>query len=337
MTARRRPQIIIRRAYPEIFRCRGRIPARGFRPLRLVFFKKHIRCAKNRYQSLSVPPEREPFFLLTKEKSLNYNGIVKNRGAYPRKSEKAGDFMLGGKYIGVVAETIRRAYDEQTVVLNAVSSLIADTVEKRNNVFVFGCSHAGILAEEVFYRTGGLAVLNPIFYPDLMLNVRPVTLTSKTERTPGIGRKIAENARLKEGDLLVLHSVSGRNSVPVDMALKANELGVKTVCITNLAYSSSVTSRHPSGKRLFEVCDFVIDNKGVPGDAGIEMPGLPEKIGPTSTAVGAALINALVIDAVEIMLGRGFVPPVFMSANLDGGDEHNAKMMEEYKNNIFYM
>ncbi len=245
--------------------------------------------------------------------------------------------MTGGTYIGVVTETIRRAYETQTDTLNALSALIAGTVERRSNVFVFGCSHAGILAEEVFYRTGGLAVINPIFYPDLLLNTRPVTLTSKTERTPGVGRGIVENACLKAGDLLILHSVSGRNSVPVDMALAAKERGVNTACITNLAYSASVVSRHPSGKRLFEVCDLVIDNMGAPGDASVEIPGLPEKIGPTSTAVGAAIINAVVIDAVEIMLGHGFVPPVFMSANLDGGDEHNAKIMDTYKDNIFYM
>ena len=112
---------------------------------------------------------------------------------------------------------------------------------------------------------------------------------------------------------------------------------MKTVCITNLAYSNAVSSRHPSGKRLFEVCDIVIDNKGDVGDAAVQEDGLPEKIGPTSTVVGAALINAIVIDAVNRMIDDGVVPPVLMSANLDGGDEHNARIFEEYKENIFYM
>jgi uncharacterized phosphosugar-binding protein len=85
------------------------------------------------------------------------------------------------------------------------------------------------------------------------------------------------------------------------------------------------------------VCDIVIDNKGEAGDAAVTVDGLPEKIGPTSTAVGAALINALVIDAVNKMIQDGIVPPVLMSANLDGGDEHNAAIFEEYKDNIFYM
>ena len=243
----------------------------------------------------------------------------------------------GGKYIKTVSDAILKAYESQRETLRAASLRIAETVQKKRNVFVFGCSHAGIIAEEVFYRTGGLAVVNPIFFPGLTLNTRPVTMTGSLERLPGLGKVIFEKNHLSEGDLLILHSVSGRNSVPVDMALEASAHGVFTICLTNLEYSRAVTSRHPSGKRLFEVCDLVIDDLGPLGDAAISLDGLPEKIGPTSTAVGAALINAIMIDSVEIMISRGFVPPVLMSANLDGGDLHNAAIFEEYKDNIFYM
>ena len=245
--------------------------------------------------------------------------------------------MRGGDYIRIVTATTERAYAEQRDTLREASYAMAETVEKKKNVFVFGCSHAGILAEEVFYRTGGLAVINPIFFPAMMLNTRPITMTSALERVPGIGKIILEKNHVSEGDLLILHSVSGRNSVPVEMALEARAAGVRTVCITNLAYSNAVTSRHPSGKRLFEVCDIVIDDKGEVGDAAVSIDGLPEKTGPTSTAVGTALINAVIIDAINKMIEDGIVPPVLMSANLDGGDEHNARIFEEYKDNIFYM
>lgn len=245
--------------------------------------------------------------------------------------------MRGNDYINCVTECINKAWGTQQDTLNKVSDLLAEKIENKNNVFVFGCSHAGILAEEVFYRTGGLADINPIFFPGFMLNTRPITMTSQLERLPGLGKIILEQNHVSEGDLLILHSVSGRNTVPVDMALEAKRLGVTTVCITNISYSNAVTSRHPSGKRLFEVCDLVIDNCGDVGDAAITLDGLAEKIGPTSTAVGTALLNAIVIDAVEKMISDGIVPPVFMSANLNGGDEHNARIFEEYGDNIFYM
>jgi len=245
--------------------------------------------------------------------------------------------MNGKKYIDIVTDCIQKAYNTQEETIMTVADLMAKTIEAKKNVFVFGCSHAGILAEEVFYRTGGLAVINPIFFPGFMLNTRPITMTSALERTPDIGKIILSQNHVGEGDLLIIHSVSGRNTVPVEMAVEAKKMGVNTVCITNLDYSSQVTSRHPSGMRLFEVCDYVLDNCGEKGDAAITLDGLAEKIGPTSTAVGTALLNTVVIEAVEKMIADGIVPPVFMSANLDGGDAHNAKIFEEYKDNIFYM
>ena len=245
--------------------------------------------------------------------------------------------MHGDTYIGIVNDCIKTAWETQKETILKVSEEVADAIRDKKNVFVFGCSHAGILAEEVFYRTGGLAVINPIFFPGFMLNTRPITMTSQLERVKGIGKTLLEQNRVSKGDVLIIHSVSGRNTVPVEMALEAKKLGAYTACITNVAYSSAVSSRHESGKRLYEVCDFVIDNCGCVGDAAITLPGLAAKIGPTSTAVGAALINALVIEAVESLIASQVVPPVFMSANLDGGDEHNKKIFEEYKNNIFYM
>ena len=245
--------------------------------------------------------------------------------------------MNGKNYINIVTDCIQKAYNTQEETILTVAQLMAKTIEAKKNVFVFGCSHAGILAEEVFYRTGGLAVINPIFFPGFMLNTRPITMTSDLERISEVGRTILKQNHVQEGDLLIIHSVSGRNNAPVELAIEAGKVGINTVCITNLEYSSQVTSRHPSGKRLFEVCDYVIDNCGVKGDAAVTLEGLPEKIGPTSTAGGTALINAVVIEAVEQMIADGIVPPVFMSANLDGGDAHNAMIFEEYKNNIFYM
>ena len=245
--------------------------------------------------------------------------------------------MRGHDYINTVTECIDRAWSSQEAEISSVSRLIFETVKAKKNLFVFGCSHAGILAEEVFYRTGGLAIINPIMHPGFMLNTRPITKTSELERVSGIGASLVADNRISAGDLLIIHSVSGRNTVPVEMAIEAKRVGATVVCITNLEYSRAVTSRHPDGKRLFEVSDVVIDNCGTVGDAAIKLDGLEEKIGPTSTAVGTAILNAIVIEAVELMLADGITPPVFMSANIDGGDEHNARIFEEYKDNIFYM
>ena len=245
--------------------------------------------------------------------------------------------MKGSCYISIVNETIARAWNGQQEKISAAAEQIAETIKRKNNVFVFGCSHAGILSEEVFYRTGGLAVINPIFFPGFMLNTKPVTMTSRLERIQGVGKMILLENHLRKGDVLLIHSVSGRNTVPVEMAIEASKVGVYVIALTNMEYSSGVASRHPSGKKLYEVSDLVLDNCGVAGDAAIRLEGLEEAIGPTSTAVGTALVNGLMIEVVEKLIEDKIVPPVFLSANLDGGDEHNRKIFEEYKDNIFYM
>ncbi|MBQ7500682.1 MAG: SIS domain-containing protein [Clostridia bacterium] len=245
--------------------------------------------------------------------------------------------MKGSTYIENVKACIDRAWETQRDKIALASDLIVSATKKKNNIYFFGCSHAGIIAEEVFYRSGGMVTINPIMFPGFMLNTRPVTMTSKLERLPGLGKIIFDENKLVKGDILFIHSVSGRNAVPVELAEEAAAAGVQTVAITNLEYSKSVISRATSGRNLWEVCDIVIDNCGCAGDASVSLDGLPEKIGPTSTAVGAALVNALIIEAVEKLIAKGVVPPVFMSANIDGGTEHNAKILEEYKDNIFYM
>lgn len=197
--------------------------------------------------------------------------------------------MKGSCYISVVNETIARAWNSQQEKIAAAAEQIAEAIKRKNNVFIFGCSHAGILSEEVFYRTGGLAVINPIFFPGFMLNTKPVTMTSRLERIPGIGRMLLLENHLRKGDVLLIHSVSGRNTVPVEMAIEASKTGVYVIALTNMEYSSGAASRHPSGKKLYEVSDLVLDNCGVPGDAAIRLEGLEEAVGPTSTAVGAAL------------------------------------------------
>lgn len=240
-------------------------------------------------------------------------------------------------YFEGIHSILNEVFETQAEVMELTSQKMAANVAAHKNIFIFGCSHAGILAEEMFYRSGGLVVINPIMAPGLTLNVRPITLTSQIERLTGYGNKIIDSARVGEGDLLIIHSVSGRNPVPIDAALRAKELGAFTVALTNMRYSSAERSRHPNGKRLFEVCDAVIDNCGCVGDSFCETPGLPVKFAASSTVIGASILNAIMARAIELIVESGVTAPVFLSANLEGGDEHNAAVLEQYKDNIQYM
>jgi uncharacterized phosphosugar-binding protein len=240
-------------------------------------------------------------------------------------------------FISAVIEQLERIRTEQGANIRAAAVQLVKTVKEGGRIFVFGCSHAGILAQEAFYRTGGLAIINPILAPGLTCDVTPVTMTSAVERLEGYGKIIAESAGLAAGDMLFVHSVSGRNSVPVELCCEAVQRGVYTVAITNMDYSVKSASRHSNGKRLFETADLVIDNCGIFGDAAIKVNGFAGRVSPTSTITGAAIINSIVAEATALFVEANIAPPVFMSANIDGGDAYNAEIMNKYKDKITYM
>jgi uncharacterized phosphosugar-binding protein len=241
------------------------------------------------------------------------------------------------RYFEAVRKVLDWAETTQAEVIGQVADLMAEAIARDRLVYVFGCSHASILAAETFYRAGGLAAISPIFAPGLTVDVRPIDLTSRLERLPGFAALILAEVPLGPGDIFLVISVSGRNTVPVEMALEGKARGATVVAVTSVAYSQTVTSRHPSGQRLFEVADYVIDLGGVPGDALVTFDGLPQAVGPSSTVVGAALLNALVCETVERLLATGQTPPIFLSANLDGGDEHNAALLARYRGRVTYL
>lgn len=241
------------------------------------------------------------------------------------------------RYFAEVSRVTARVLETQREPIEAAAKAIAEASLRGNNIFSFGCSHAGLLSLELFYRTGGMMTINPIRAPGMMCEISPITMTSEMERMDGYGRMILRNQPARSGDVLFIHSVSGRNAVTVDMADEAHKLGMTVIALTNMATSTAVASRAALGKKLYELADILIDNCGCLGDSSTPIDGLPEKMAPTSTAVGAVIVNAFAARAVELIIAAGGEPPVFTSANVDGGDEHNRRLMEKYKDNIFYM
>lgn len=239
-------------------------------------------------------------------------------------------------YFSVVRDILTAAEQTQSEAMERAARALASAILAKRSLFAFGTNHAGLLAQELYYRTGGLALINYVRAPGLALDVNPPTLTTDMERMAGYGKSIVEANAIAEGDVLILHSVSGRNAVPIDMALHARERGALTICLCNMETSTKVESRHASGKNLYEVCDIVIDNCGGYGDAVLAVGTFPEKVAPSSTAVGAAILNAVIARTVEILLEQDVMPPVFISSNVPGGDRHNQKIMREYRDQIHY-
>lgn len=220
------------------------------------------------------------------------------------------------RYLELALQQIHAAADSQRGAIDAAAGLVADALIAGRFLYAFGTGHSHMLAEEPFYRAGGLARACAILDPPLMLH-EGAAASSQREQQTGYAAQVLDRYPLTAGDVLVIASNSGRNAVPVEMAITARQRGIRTIAITSLNHSRAFPSRHPSGKRLFELADLVLDNTGVPGDAALELPGLPRKVGPTSTVVGALLLNAMVVRAIELALSRGHTPEVYASSNAD--------------------
>lgn len=242
------------------------------------------------------------------------------------------------EYLAAVIGLLQRIAAEEEPAVQQAAGLMADAVQNGHNLFAFGCTHSSLPIQDLIYRAGGLMLINPIFGPGIAaMDTRPATLSSEIEKLPGYAKALLDNTPLKAGDVLLLVSVSGRNAVPIEMAQAAQERGAKVIGLTSRAYSQGVSSRHPTGKKMHDFADVVLDNKVDKGDAVLSAEGMPQKFTPASGVTSIAILQGLVAATIQELLRRGVTPPVFLAANVDGGKEYNARLLEQYKEHIFYL
>jgi uncharacterized phosphosugar-binding protein len=228
------------------------------------------------------------------------------------------------EYLDALCEFLQHMKETQGEAIRQAAALVGDTIMADGLVYAFGSAHSQLLSYEVQGRAGGL-------YPVLQI-VDP--LWGRAERVEGLGDILLEGLPLKAGETIFVISNSGRNPEPVEVAMKAKERGLHVIAVTSLAHSKSVSSRHSSGKKLYELAEVVLDTGTPPGDACLSLQGFPVKIGPVSTVLGAAILNAVIAEAIQYILDKGETPPVLISSNIDGGDAHNARLVERYRSRL---
>lgn len=235
--------------------------------------------------------------------------------------------------ISTMMETVVR---EEAKHIETASAWCVDALLSGGLIHVFGTGHSHMLAEEMFYRAGGLLPVNPILDSDLMLHI-DAPKSSRMERLTGLADVMIESEPVRAGDVMFVFSNSGRNAVSIEMAAAARKRGLKVIGVTSLAHSKSVNSRQPGDLKLYEVVDLVIDNHGVPGDAVVPIANAPIKTAATSGVIGTFIVQAIVSEVVTRMAEDGQRPPVFMSSNVDGAEAYNAKTIETYKEHMARM
>jgi uncharacterized phosphosugar-binding protein len=218
----------------------------------------------------------------------------------------------------------------QTEKIEQAAKWIADCLANDGFIYTSGTGHSHIFAEEIFYRAGGFARVVAILDEALMLH-KDASYSTEVERQEGYAARLLEDFPLSEKDIFIISSNSGRNTVSIEMAMIAKEKGAKVIVITNFKHTQSVVSRHPTGKRLLEIADLYFDNGGEIGDASVTLEGLDIKVGATSTATGAVILQSMMVQAAENLIQMGIQPEIFSSSNSDEGEEHNEALIKKYK------
>lgn len=241
--------------------------------------------------------------------------------------------MLYRQYFVKINELLAQVEKTQGENIFRAAELVAAAIKKGGVFHVFGCGHSQMYAMEVFYRAGGLVPVNAILTPALSLEPT-APLSTFGERQEGLAKAILDNEETSENDVMLVASTSARNAVPIEMAMEAKKRGMKVITLLSYDFARQVTSRHPTGKKTYDFADVVLDNCGVAGDAAMELEGLETRFGPTSSVVGFTILQAVVVQAVELLLQQGVKPPIWVSSNLDKGDEINKQYIREYKKRI---
>lgn len=236
-------------------------------------------------------------------------------------------------YLLSAQELMGRVAITQQESVAACVDLFADALASGKMIHTFGTGHSHLLAEEIFYRAGGLAAIYPILDERLMLH-KEVVKGSQNERLPGLAQELVNQHPIASGDVVIVISNSGGNQVTIDLVKLAQGLGAKVIAVTSVNHATSKSARSNAAEKIHHLADVVLDNSGVVGDALVRVAGSPMSAGPTSTVIGGALLQSVVVGTVAECLKRGIQPEIFLSSNLAGGDENNAAIFDKYRSLI---
>jgi len=241
--------------------------------------------------------------------------------------------MKHKEFFSIVMSQLENQFNEEEEQIEQAAGYCAESIAKDRLIHVFGCGHSQMFAMEVFYRAGGLVPVNALLIPHLALFPK-AKLSTLQERIEGFSAEYLELQDISADDTMIIVSVSGRNAAVIDMALAAKEKEMKVIALTSRQFAGAVTSRHSSGKLLIDVADVVIDIKCLEGDACLTMEAMEASFCGTSTILGMTIMESIVARTVELSIEKGVIPPIYVSSNLDKGDNINKKYISKYHTKI---
>jgi len=234
---------------------------------------------------------------------------------------------LAATYLDTANRLLQEACTQNATTLKALGPIIGEMVAKGGVLHTFGSGHSEVIGREIIGRAGGLVCVSGLFDPT----------GGFVENLVGYGTKIVERYDrahgLFPGETIIVISNSGKNSSPIEVALYAKQKGLTVIGLTCVDMSRSAATVHPGGKKLHEIADYVLDNHGLPGDA---ITPVVEGVmaGPTSTLIGATLLNLLMLEVIDWLKAGGHALPILRSQNMPNAIEYNRELGKKYKGRL---
>lgn len=230
------------------------------------------------------------------------------------------------EYMNTLTSILDEVYETNKDKIHELAEKFAENIMEDRMIHTFGTGHSHMIGIELFARAGGLGNVDALLDPDVLTS-NGAQRSGALEKLPGVADIVYDNYNIQPGDIMIVISNSGRNSMPIEMAMRCKKEGVFVVAVTSLKQSEKMTSRHPSGKRLFEVADVVLDNCAPSGDGCLNINGYIT--GAVSSIASMFMLNTITSEAIKIVTDKGFKPYIFQSQNVDGFD--NDAIYEHYK------
>ena len=239
-------------------------------------------------------------------------------------------------YVQELLSLLPKVYEQEIGHIQEAARICSNCINNDGVIQVFGTGHSVGFGMELRNRVGNLVPVHQLDMSDFVIR-KMVSLEefknpySLFERKEGIAEQLYNLYDIHKQDVFIIISNSGINGVVVDLAILAKEKGHPIIVVTSWQHTSSEISRHPSGYKLYELADVIIDNCGPKGDAFLETGNGEEKIGSVSSITGALIAQVFTQECI-LLLEEPL--PIWHEEISTYDKEHNETMYNKYKGRI---
>ncbi len=224
--------------------------------------------------------------------------------------------------------------DSQRESLDRAAAFCTDAIAADGLVHLFGCGHSRMMCEEMTPRQGCFVGWHTIVelgltFHNLIVGPNGLRQSLHLEKTPGYAEQILRNFAFGPKDVLIVISTSGIREVIIEMAEGAKRRGLKVIGVVSRAHCDQAKPAHPSGRKLIDVADVILDNGAPVGDTLLALDGSPGKTGPFSTLGGALVMNMLRCEVAQRLVDRG-IEPVFLPSHQFVGSRTVEEQLEYF-------